>query len=182
MFKYPDSDWKKIEATGRAGKATGEARNWLNVSDGEASWSLDWSGVEEWKVVDESDIDKEEPREELSGYEGPRGVKCDSVEGNDRAGCVRAIVNQNQSVNDVDAVSDNDSYDVSVMPVNEVFVGCLESDEYFSTAKLDELKKWEQFEVYDEVKDVGQKYLNGKWVCTEKVTDERRIPKARFVV
>ena len=61
------------------------------------------------------------------------------------------------------------------MPVNEVFVGCLESDEYFNAAKLDELKKWEQFEVYDEVKDVGQKYLTGRWVCTEKVTDEGRI-------
>ena len=47
------------------------------------------------------------------------------------------------------------------MPVNEVFVGCLESDEYFNAAKLDELKKWEQFEVYDEVKDVVQKYLTG---------------------
>ena len=172
MFKYPDADWKKIKITRRAGKATGKVRNWLNVSDGEASWSLDWSGVEEWKVVDESDIELEESREELSGYEGPRGVKCGSIEGNDGAGCVRAIVNQNQSVNGADAVSDNDSYDdISVMPVNEVFVGCLESDEYFNTAKLDELKKWEQFEVYDEAKDVGQKYLTGRWVCTEKVTD-----------
>ena len=51
MFKYPDSDWKKIKVTGRAGKSTGKASNWLNVSDGEASWSLDWSDVEEWKVV-----------------------------------------------------------------------------------------------------------------------------------
>ena len=47
MFKYPDSDWKKIKVTGRAGKTTGKASNWLNVSDGEASWSLDWSDVEE---------------------------------------------------------------------------------------------------------------------------------------
>ena len=44
MFKYPDSDWKKIKVTRRAGKATGKARNWLHVSDGEASWSLDWCG------------------------------------------------------------------------------------------------------------------------------------------
>ena len=29
--------------------------------------------------VDESDIDREESREELSGYEGPRGVKCGSM-------------------------------------------------------------------------------------------------------
>ena len=93
---------------------------------------------------------------------------------------MRAIVNQNQSVTGAaDAVSDNDS---SVMPVNKVFVGRLESDEYFNAAKLDELKKWEQFEVYDEVKDVGQKYVTGRWVCTEKVIDEGRIPKARFVV
>ena len=183
MFKYPDSDWKKMKVTGRAGKATGKASNWLNVSDGEASWSLDMSDVDECKVVAESDIDREESREELSSYEGRRRVKCSSIEGSDGAGCVRAIVNQNQSVNGAaDAVSDNDNYDISVMPVNEVFVGCLESDEYFNAAKLDELKKWEQFEVYDEVKDVGQKCLTGRWVCTEKVTDEGRIPKARFVV
>ena len=69
MFKYPDSDWKKMKVTGRAGKATGKAKNWLNVSD---AWSLDWSGVEEWKVVDESDVDGEESREELPDYEGPR--------------------------------------------------------------------------------------------------------------
>ena len=62
MYKYPDSDWKKIKVAGRADKAIGKASNWLNVSDGEASWSSD---VDEWKVVDESDID----REELSGYE-----------------------------------------------------------------------------------------------------------------
>ena len=43
MFKYPDSDWTKINVTGRASKATGKAKNWLNVSDGETSWSLDWS-------------------------------------------------------------------------------------------------------------------------------------------
>ena len=66
--------------------------------------------------------------------------------------------------------------------MNEVFVGCVESDEYFNAVKLDELKKWEQFEVYDEVKDVGQKYLTGRWVCIGKVTDEGRIPKAKFLV
>ena len=30
--------------------------------------------MEEWKVVDESDIDREESREELSGYEGHKQV------------------------------------------------------------------------------------------------------------
>ena len=73
-------------------------------------------------------------------------MKCGSIEGNDGVGCVyvRAIVNQNQSINGADAVSDNDSYDdISVMPVNEVFVGCLESVEYFNTTKLGELKKKE---------------------------------------
>ena len=76
-------------------------------------------------------------------------MKCGSIEGNDGTGCVRAIVNQNQRVNGADAVGDNDNAvsdndscdDISVMLVNEVFVGCLESDEYFNTAKLDELKK-----------------------------------------
>ena len=147
MFRYPDSDWKK-KVTGRAGKVIGKAKNWLNVSDGETSWSLDWSGAEERKVVGESDIDGKESKEELPYYKGPRGVKCGIAEGNNGAGCVRAINKGNQSdvVNGADAGSDNDSYDdISVMPVNEVFVGCLESDEYFNTAKLDELKKMGTF-------------------------------------
>ena len=86
MFKYPDSDWKKIKVTERADKATGKADNWLNVSDGlndsdgGTSWSLDWSGVEEWKVLDESGIDGRESKEELSNYEDPRGVKCGSID------------------------------------------------------------------------------------------------------
>ena len=102
-------------------------------------------------------------QQELSGCEGPRGVRCGSIEGNDGAGCVRAFANENQSVNGA----------VSVMSVNVVFVGCFESDEYFNTAKLDESKKMQTFLV----KNVGQKYLTGRWVCTEKVTDEGRIPK-----
>ena len=47
MFKYPDSDWKKIKVTGRADKATGKAGNWLNVSDGEALWP--WTGLMQWR-------------------------------------------------------------------------------------------------------------------------------------
>ena len=74
-------------------------------------------------------------QQELSGCEGPRGVKCGSIEGNDGAGCVRAFANENQSVNGA----------VSVMSVNVVFVGCFESDEYFNTAKLDESKKMQTF-------------------------------------
>ena len=49
-------------------------------------------------------------------------------------------------------------------------LGVLNLMSILKTAMLDELKKWEQFEVYDEVKDVGQKYLTERWVCTEKVT------------
>ena len=93
------------------------------------------------------------------------------------------MLKKQSDVTGADGVSDNDSYDdISVVPVNEVFAGCLKSDEYFNTAKLDELKKWEHFQVYDAVKDVGQEYLTGRWVCTEKITDEGRIPKARSVV
>ena len=96
----------------------------------------------------------------MSDYEGPRGGKCGSTEGNHGTGCVRAIINENQSdVYGADAGRDNDSY--------EVFVGCLESDKSFNTVKLDKLKKWEHFEVYDEVKDVSQNYLTGRWICTD---------------
>ena len=68
------------------------------------------------------------------------------------------------------------------MPVNEVLFACLQSNEYFTAAKLDELKKWENFKVYDEVKGVSQNYLTGRWVCAEKITNEAKIPKARFIV
>ena len=68
--------------------------------------------MEEWKVV-ESDIDREESKEELSDYEGPKRVKCGNIEGNDGARCVRAIVNENQSVN------------VLMLEVIMIFLSCL---------------------------------------------------------
>ena len=134
--------------------------------------------MEEWKVVDESDIDVKESKEELSDCEGPRGVKCGSIEGNDGAGCVRAIVNENQSDVNNGPGADIDSYDdISVMPVNEVFVGCLESDEYFTTAKLDELKKWEHFEVYDEVKMLVRSISLGDGFVVRKLLTREEYQK-----
>lgn len=38
------------------------------------------------------------------------------------------------------------------------------------------------FEVYQEVADVGQPRLTGRWVCTQKIVDGKLVPKARYVI
>ena len=49
-------------------------------------------------------------------------------------------------------------------------------------AKNAELEKFDKFDVYTEVKDVGQKYLLINWVLTKKCQDEVKIIKARLTV
>ena len=49
-------------------------------------------------------------------------------------------------------------------------------------AKNAELEKFDKFDVYTEVKDVGQKYLLTNWVLTEKWQDEEKIIKARLTI
>lgn len=49
-------------------------------------------------------------------------------------------------------------------------------------AKQRELKSWQEFDVYEEVSDMGQPYLTVRWVCTEKLGDNATpIIKARLV-
>ena len=65
---------------------------------------------------------------------------------------------------------------------HEVFASWNDSDKRFADAKQEELQKWQSFDVFEEVQDVGQHHLTGRWICTEKVGMNGKIPKARFVV
>jgi hypothetical protein len=49
----------------------------------------------------------------------------------------------------------------------------------FDIAILDEISNWKR--VFEEVKDVGQKKVSTRWVCTLKETPDGRVPKARLV-
>ena len=54
-----EDNWKKATILGRAGKATGGNKYWLNIqhSENEKPFSIDWkNGVKEWKSHDMSDI------------------------------------------------------------------------------------------------------------------------------
>ena len=49
-------------------------------------------------------------------------------------------------------------------------------------AKRKELEKFDEFDVYDEVVDEGQKTLGCRWVLTEKFKDGVKCIKARLCV
>lgn len=52
----------------------------------------------------------------------------------------------------------------------------------FDSAKLQELQKWEEMDVYESVKDEGQKpCISCRWVCTEKEKGGQMTLKARLV-
>ena len=49
-------------------------------------------------------------------------------------------------------------------------------------AKEKELQNWEDFGVYEEVQDEGQKTLGTNWVMVMKIIDGKEVPKARLCV
>lgn len=51
----------------------------------------------------------------------------------------------------------------------------------FDNAKAEELAKWVEFAVYEQVPNVGQKCVSTRWICTMKETTNGTIPKARLV-
>ena len=56
----PAGDWTEVSVLGRAGKATGGNKYWLNVEDKEGhQWSMDWSRVEAWEPCDRTDASNE---------------------------------------------------------------------------------------------------------------------------
>ena len=50
-----------------------------------------------------------------------------------------------------------------------------------TTAKLDELKKWENHNVYDIVDNENQKFVTLRWVISEKYVNGKNKVKARLV-
>ena len=47
-----DDEWKEVKILGRAGRKGGQYDSWLNVSDGSGEFSIDWSSVPSWCMVD----------------------------------------------------------------------------------------------------------------------------------
>ena len=51
MYRYPNENKSQtVNVLGRAGYSKGKNKNWLNVSDKNHAYSLDWSDVAEWKI------------------------------------------------------------------------------------------------------------------------------------
>lgn len=68
----------------------------------------------------------------------------------------------------------------------ELCADCHEEDvlivnDAFMPAKHAELSNWKQNNVFEEVKDEGQKCISTRWVCTLKETPDGVVPKARLV-
>ena len=68
-YKVENDDWKPVKVLGRAGKANGRYSNWLNISDGQTEYSIDWSSVSEWENLSEQDVNKELSMDEICDTE-----------------------------------------------------------------------------------------------------------------
>ena len=51
----------------------------------------------------------------------------------------------------------------------EVFFGASSEKEKFKEAKKEEIKRWRENEVFEEIDDKGQPRISSRWVCTEKI-------------
>ena len=78
--------------------------------------------------------------------------------------------------------SQNEASQSEESPDNEdVYFGSTTNHARYDEAKLEELKKWQEFKTYIEVPDTGQERISCRWVCTEKVKAGNLITKARLV-
>ena len=51
MYRYPsENKWQTVNVLGTSGYSKGKNKNWLNVSDKNHAYSLDWSDIAEWKI------------------------------------------------------------------------------------------------------------------------------------
>ncbi|XP_062409954.1 uncharacterized protein LOC134100639 [Sardina pilchardus] len=65
-----------------------------------------------------------------------------------------------------------DSYEEDILLMN---------DDVFHSAKQAELGNWKRNDVFEEVRDEGQRCISTRWVCTLKETPDGVAPKARLV-
>ena len=75
------------------------------------------------------------------------------------------------------------AHDDSQLQNNNVYLTIQSQDSAeFCEPKQAELDKWEQYNVYNEIEDVGQKCLTGRWVCTRKIDNNITHLKARCII
>ena len=66
--------------------------------------------------------------------------------------------------------------------VNVIFIPAYRHHEVeVIQAKQVELQNWKDMEVYEEIKDQGQKVISTRWVITEKICEGQKGAKARLV-
>ena len=79
-------------------------------------------------------------------------------------------------------MAENSVSDDTHEEVNVVFILAYRHQEArVIQAKQVELQNWKDMEVYEEIKDQGQKVISTRWVITEKICDAQKGAKARLV-
>ena len=56
------------------------------------------------------------------------------------------------------------------------------SNDLYKKEKAEELKKWKDFDAYEDVQHGDQNFITGRWICTEKTVDGVLVKKARYAV
>ena len=64
---------------------------------------------------------------------------------------------------------------------NQETIFSVEASHSVASAQLEELQKWKDYKVYEEVEDEGQEVISTRWVITEKHDKENTQIKARLV-
>ena len=70
--------------------------------------------------------------------------------------------------------------DLSIVPDNVEMI-VMYNSEAVTQAKHNEIRKWREHNVYEEVEDIGQKRMSVRWVLTEKVKEKKPDVNARLV-
>ena len=162
---------------GTAGSRKRKYKNWVNLSNGIKSWSMDSSDVTEGYPIN-SDITPTDNHEDNTLLRSNR--EAEKVLSNPIVDEFIFIDLQPIEIEKNEFVI---AHDDSQLQNNNVYLTIQSQDSAeFCEPKQAELDKWEQYNVYNETEDVGQKCLTGRWVCTRKIDNNITHLKAGYII
>ena len=106
-------------------------------------------------------------------FHHPNGIECSVPTSHNNTDITNANTTNTREANPCDYTNESNDSRINkkegqYFDLNEVdvFILSQQNSEEFHSAKIEDLTKWKNFEVYTEVDDIGQNRITGRWVCT----------------
>ena len=176
-YRYANDPWQIVTILCNAGSRKRKYKNCVTISNGGKSWSMDSSDAAEGHPVN-GDIratDNYEHNTLLRSNREPEKVLLNPT--------VDEFISTDLQPIEIEKNEFIIAHDESQLQNNNVLLTIQSHDSAkFCEPSQAELDKWKQYRVYNEIEDVGQKCLTGRWVCTCKRDNNTTHLKVRYII